>query len=39
MDMACVPTVRDATCRTAGCFVPAILYMVGIISMSPWEDV
>jgi len=39
MEKACVPTVRDATWRTPGCLCPEILCIVGIISISPCDDV
>ncbi len=39
MDNACVATVRAATWITAGVSSPAILYMLGSMSSSPWEAV
>ena len=39
IENACVPTVLDATCRTPGCLCPEILCIVGIISISPCDDV
>ena len=39
MDMACVPTVREATWSTQGRSSPAIRCITGIMSRSPCEDV
>ena len=39
MDIAWVPTVREATWSTAGWRVPLMRCMVGIISIRPWEEV
>ena len=39
MLMAWVPTVRLATWSTAGSREPAIRYITGIISISPWAEV
>ena len=39
MESACVPTVRDATCRTPGRRSPEMRCMTGIMSMSPCDEV
>ena len=39
MDMAWVPTVRDATCSTPGSRSPAMRCRTGIISISPCDEV
>ena len=39
IERAWEPTVRLATWRTAGRRSPAMRCMVGIISMSPWDEV
>ena len=39
IDRAWVASVRAATCITNGVSSPAILYMLGIMSSSPWDAV
>ena len=39
IDSACVATVRAATCIVNAVCSPAILYMLGIISSRPWDEV
>ncbi len=39
MENACVPTVRELTCRTPGSSSPLRRYSAGIISIRPCEEV